>query len=228
MNVVVTGANRGIGLALVRGWLAKGASVVATARDVAKATELRALADTSGGKLEVLALDVSSDASCKAFGSAMTDRKIDVLINNAGIYGERSEKLEALSFDDMVHVFNTNTLGPLRVMQALAPALVKGAKTLHVTSLMGSIDDNTSGGSYGYRLSKAALNMAGKNLALELAGKKIVVLLVHPGWVQTDMGGRSAPVTPNDSATGIITLAEKSTMDDTGKFFTYDGRPLAW
>lgn len=225
MNVLITGANRGIGLALTRGWLERGASVYATTRDPASATELRALADDA--RLRIFGLDVTNDAQCKELATWLGDAKLDVLINNAGISGNGG-KLGELDFADTLRVIDTNALGALRVTRAVLPSIVKGATIVNITSLMGSIDDNGSGGAYAYRMSKAALNMAGKNLAHELGGKKVVVLSVHPGWVQTSMGGQSAPLTPDDSANGIIALTERATTENTGHFYNYDGRELPW
>ncbi|MEZ0314827.1 MAG: SDR family oxidoreductase, partial [Myxococcota bacterium] len=190
MAVVITGANRGIGLALVGTWLARGAEVIATARDVKLATELNAM--LANGKLRVLPLDVASDDSVKAFADAVGDATVDVLINNAGVSGGW-DTLADVSIDNILQVFNINAVGSLRVTRALLPRVPKRTgKLIHMTSQMGSIDDNTSGGAYAYRMSKAALNIASKSLAVDLSGRGIISVVVHPGWVQTEIGGRSA------------------------------------
>lgn len=226
MAVVVTGANRGIGLALARSFLERGVEVVATARKVSEAKDLNALG--SKGKLRVLQLDVSDDASVKAFAAELGDVSVDLLINNAGISGGW-DKLDDLSIDNVLSVFNTNAAGTLRVTKALLARVPKRTgKLVHITSQMGSIDDNSSGGSYAYRMSKAALNMASKSLSVDLAGKGIISIVVHPGWVQTDMGGRGAPVTADESAANIVKLIDRLTMEDTGKFFHAKGNELPW
>lgn len=226
MNVVITGANRGVGLALAKYWLERGAEVIATARKVNEAKELAALAGK--GKLRVLPLDVASDASVQAFAAELGDTAVDLLINNAGISGGW-DKLENLSVDNVRDVFNTNALGMLRVTLALLPRVPKRTgKLVHITSQMGSIDDNTSGGSYAYRMSKVAVNMASKSLAVDLAGRGIISVVVHPGWVQTDMGGKSAPTTTDESAANIGKLIDRLTMEDSGKFFHAKGQELPW
>ena len=226
MAVVITGANRGIGLALVGTWLARGAEVIATARDVKLATELNAM--LANGKLRVLPLDVASDASVTAFARAVGEVPVDVLINNAGISGGW-DTLADVSFENILNVFNVNAVGSLRVTRALLPQVPKRTgKLVHMTSQMGSIDDNTSGGAYAYRMSKAALNIASKSLAVDLSGRGIISVVVHPGWVQTDMGGRSAPVRPDEAAENITSLIERLTMDATGKFFHAKGHEIPW
>ena len=228
MNIVITGANRGVGLALTRAWLGLGATVYATARNVAEAQELFGLAQKHPKTLRVLALDVTSDVSVKAFASALGNTVVDVLVNNAGIIGERTNLTESRA-SDILHVFDTNAVGTLRVTQALlARVSKKTGKLINITSQMGSIADNTSGGSYAYRMSKAALNMANKSLSVDLANAGILSVVVHPGWVATDMGGHNAPTPPSQSAANIIALTERLTMNDTGKFFHADGRELPW
>ena len=226
MAVVITGANRGIGLAMVGTWLARGAEVIATARDVKVATELNAM--LANGKLRVLPLDVASDASVMAFADAVGETAVDVLVNNAGISGGW-DTLADVSIDNILQVFNTNAAGTMRVTKALLPQVPKRTgKLVHITSQMGSIEDNTSGGAYAYRMSKAALNIASKSLAVDLSGRGIISVVVHPGWVQTDMGGRSAPVRPDESAENIVRLIERLTMDGTGKFFHAKGHEIPW
>lgn len=226
MQVVITGANRGIGLALVGTWLARGAEVIATARDVKLATELNGM--LANGKLRVFPLDVGSDDSVKVFAEALGAATVDVLINNAGISGGW-DTLADVSIENILNVFNVNAVGSLRVTRALLPRVPKRTgKLVHMTSQMGSIDDNTSGGAYAYRMSKAALNMASKSLAVDLSGRGIISVVVHPGWVATDMGGRSAPTRPDESAENIVRLIERLTMDATGKFFHAKGHEIPW
>lgn len=222
MAVIITGANRGVGLALARAYAQRGGEVIATARDVKAAKELSAL------KLRVLPLDIASDDSVKEFAAAVGKTPVDLLINNAGISGGW-EKLDDMTIANVLNVFNTNAAGTLRVTQALLGNVVKKTgKLVHITSQMGSIDDNTSGGSYAYRMSKVALNMASKSLAIDLRGKGIISVVVHPGWVQTDMGGQSAPTTADESAANIVKVVDGLTLEQSGKFFHARGTEIAW
>lgn len=229
MNVAITGANRGIGLELTRQLLAKGATVYAGARRPEEATELKALGEGAKGGLVVAECDVSSDESVAKFTAAVGDAAIDLLINNAGVMG-KSGPVAKLDLDDALSTIAVNAVGALRVTKALLPAVAKseGKKILHVSSGMGSIGDNTSGGWYGYRMSKAALNMASRSLAMELKGQGIVSVVINPGWVQTDMGGPSASITVEESAKKIIARVEGLTMADTGKFLDYKGGTWEW
>lgn len=228
MHFVVTGANRGIGLEFVRQLAARGASVHCTARDPAGATELQALAAASEGRVRVHALDVTDDASVARFASALP-QAIDVLINNAG----RSAKklpLEELPFEEIFGAFDTNAMGPLRVTRALLPALRRGAtkKVLHISTQRASLTNNVEGDSYGYRMSKAALNMAVRSLAIDYRDEGIVNLLVHPGWVQTDMGGPQAPTPASESVERLLAFVDAATLEHSGRFFNYTGEELPW
>ncbi|MFO0751491.1 MAG: SDR family oxidoreductase [Myxococcota bacterium] len=215
MRVVITGANRGIGLELTRQYLARGAAVEATARHPDQAAALSAMAAV--GELRIHPLDVTDDASVKAFGRALGDDAVDVLINNAGIYGS-SDRLDRMDFAEMLRTLDTNAVGALRVTSALLDALRRGKakKVASITSGLGSIGDNTSGGSYGYRMSKAALNMAMRSLSVDLKKDGITVVAVNPGWVQTDMGGaRATPVA--ESAGNIIALLDRIGLAESGQ-----------
>ncbi len=221
MRVVITGGNRGIGLALARHYLEAKHSVHATARDVAKATALRSLASDL---LVVHPLDVRDDASCRALGQALGDAPVDLLINNAGVgraaSGDPGEILAA---------FDTNAVGPVRVTRALEKNVrAARGKVLFISSVLGSIGESSSGGMYAYRISKAALNMAGSILAHELRPAHVTAVLVHPGWVRTDMGGPSAPVPVDVAASNIAALAAKLTLADSGRFLNTDGSEIPW
>ncbi len=224
-SVLITGANRGIGLALTKELLLRGHSVTGTARKVEEATELRALATSP--KLDIFALDVGSNASCVALAASLTGRRIDVLVNNSGV--ANGAGLLDLNDDDFHRIMDINALGPLRVTRALL-ANLRSSKTriFHISSRMGSIGDGPEGAYYAYRMSKAALNMAGANLAHELRGDGITSILVHPGWVQTDMGGKNATLTPAASTNGIADLIESKGFESSGNFFNYDGQSLSW
>ena len=223
MTVLVTGANRGIGLEMVRQLEARGMNVIGTARNPDSAEELKATGAT------VLQLDVTDAASVAALGTALEGKKIDLLINNAGVGSQRAASLADYDFDKMMLTFDVNSIGPMRVTQALLPNLQAGQhKTVvSISSVMGSIERN-GGGAYGYRASKAALNMMNKSLSLELAEEGFTCVVVHPGWVRTRMGGEQAPVTPEQSVAGLLDVISGLSTDDNGKFYDYQGVEIPW
>ena len=225
MRYVVTGANRGIGLELVRQLLARGDTVHATARDPERAGDLAALTCPA---LHVHRVDVTDPASVESLARAI-DAPVDVLINNAGMNLPR-QKLGDLDLDATLQIYAVNAIGPLRVTHALLPHVRRGTgkKLVHVTSGMGSISDNGSGGSYGYRMSKAALNMMSKSLAIDLRSEGIVSFVINPGWVQTDLGGPSAPTPVADSASGILARIAEASLGTTGTFQNWKGGTYAW
>jgi NAD(P)-dependent dehydrogenase (short-subunit alcohol dehydrogenase family) len=223
MTALVTGANRGIGLELVRQLSARGYKVIGTARDPEEATELNAT-----GAL-VVPLDVTDSSSVRAMAQALEGQKIDLLINNAGIMGHNAKSFEETDFDKVITTFDVNSLGPMRVTQALLPNLLAGdGKTVvQISSTMGSIANN-SGGYYGYRSSKSALNMLNKSLALELAELGITSVVLHPGWVQTRLGGANAAITTQESVVGMIKVITGLGPEDNGRFLDYKGDELPW
>ena len=228
MHIVITGANRGIGLELTQLFLARGDSVHATARAPQNATALRALS-SKFSTLKVHELDVGDDVSTAQFGREIAGSPVDVLINNAGVGATWRGDVKNAAMDEMLSLFNVNALGALRVTKALLPNLEKSkGRVFHVSSRMGSIGDNTSGGAYSYRMSKAALNMAAVNLALELKPQGIASIVFHPGWVQTDMGGPSAPLSVHQSAASLVKQIDKLGLAQSGHFFSFDGEPIPW
>jgi NAD(P)-dependent dehydrogenase (short-subunit alcohol dehydrogenase family) len=229
MRSVVTGANRGIGLELTRQLLARGDQVEAGAREPSRAEALSQLAATADGRLRVHGLDIADDASVRSFALAVGALPLQLLINNAGVMGQRGAPLADLDIDSVVRTFSVNAVGPLRVTQALLPALRAGkAKVVNITSTMGSIADNRSGGSMDYRLSKAALNMLSRNLAHELAPDGITVISLHPGWVQTDMGGTRAPLPVEAAVRALLLVIDRLRPEDSGGFFNQRGQPFAF
>lgn len=223
MRVLVTGANRGIGLELARRYVARGDQVVGTVRDVAGATELA----TTGA--EVLPLDVADGASVRALAERLGGRPLDLVVNNAGL-GGAGPGIADLDIDRLLPYFAINALGPLRVAQAVLPNLRAGDRRhlVNVSTNMASIDDNRSGGHYGYRASKTALNMLSKTLALELAPEGFTVVAVHPGWVQTRMGGPHAPLPLADAVRDLIALFDRLEPSLSGRFVSRTGEPLTW
>ena len=217
-KVLITGANRGIGLELCRQLAARGDNVIAVCRNPNDALDALNVRIIEG-------VDVGSTGSVDLLRDQLDDERLDWLINNAGILSV--ESLDSLNFEAMVQQFKINALGPLRVTSALLPNLSQDARVGIITSRMGSIRDNTSGSYYGYRMSKAAVNMAGMSLARDLKDRGIAVALLHPGMVATDMtGGQGIPV--ERSASGLIQRMDSLEMADTGSFWHAEGERLPW
>jgi len=227
----VTGANRGIGLELVRQLHARGEVIEACARNPAGARELQALA---GDRVRLHRVDVTDAASVRGLADALGTAAVDLVFNVAGVYGGPRQSLrqmaEDLALDDVAHTFDINAIGALRVVVALLPHVRRGTakKLVHVTSGMGSITDNTSGGYYAYRMSKAALNMMSRSLAVDLRGEGIASYVINPGWVQTDMGGAAAPTPVAESVRGILREIDRATLADSGEFLNYKGNRYPW
>ncbi len=230
-SVLITGANRGMGLEWARQYARQGWTVYAACRDPDTADDLRAIAAAHEGTT-VRRLDVTDADSVAALAQALAGRPLDVLINNAGIYleGFESVGIEALSYEHWAQTFAVNTMGPVRVTAALLDPLGRGARPLVVaiSSHMGSIAEIDSPGSYFYRSSKAALNAVMKGISWELRPKGIGVLLLHPGWVRTRMGGPHATLTPEESVRRMRELVEGFELSQTGRFLRYDGTELPW
>lgn len=218
-TTVITGANRGIGLELARQTMARGDDVIAICRHVSP--ELKRL-----DARIVDGIDVGTDRSVRDLASLLAGVRIDTVINNAGILSRQS--LDDLDWDGMRAQFEVNALGPLRVTSALSPMLNHGSKVAIVTSRMGSITDNTSGGHYGYRMSKAAVNIAGVSLAHDLKSHGVAVILLHPGYVSTDMTHHSGTVQPDESARGLLQRIDELTLESSGEFRHMSGELLPW
>ncbi len=216
---VVTGANRGIGLELCRQAQARGEVVVAACRLASpELTEL--------GCHVVEGLDVTHHDVGELLDAALGDRQVDVLVCNAGVL--RRESLDALDLDGALLQFDVNALGPLRVVSALLTRLRRGSKIGLVSSRAGSIGDGPAGGLYGYRMSKAALNMAGANLAYELAPRGISVVVLHPGFVRTEMTGGAGTVDPTEAAAGLIARIDELDATTSGRFVHANGDAVPW
>ncbi len=219
VRAVVTGANRGIGLELTRQLVARGDEVIAACR--AASPELEATgAEIAEG------VDVANEAGVAALSRRIGGRRIDLLINNAGILTR--ETFDDLDYDRMRRQFEVNTLGPLRVTRALAGSLGDGSKVAIVSSRVGSLADNGSGGNYGYRISKAGVNMVGMNLWHDLHPQGIAVILLHPGYVDTEMTGHQGPIAPADAARGLIARIDESTPETGCEFRHAEGELLPW
>jgi len=229
-STLITGANRGIGLEFARQYLADGWRVYAACRDPDSAFELHPLADTSEHQLRIMALDVTNPAGIKAAATELDKQAIDLLLNNAGVMGPRSQTIGNVDYEAWARVLDANTMGPMRISEAFVENVARSDRKLIVTltSGMGSLADNTSGGSIAYRSSKAAVNMVMRSLAIDLAPRGITCVVVNPGWVQTDMGGPHAKITPVESVTKLRRLIDSLGPAQSGKFFNYDGREYPW
>lgn len=224
MTVLITGANRGIGLEFARQFTEKGYRVIGTARTPDEAHELHDL------DVRIVQLDVTDEDSLEAMAADLQGTAIDILINNAGIGGQFADKLTEVDIDKVARTVDVNSLGPMRVTSALYDNLHsgEGRTVIQITSIMGSIELNDRGGFYGYRMSKAALNMFNRSLSHELGDEGFICIVLHPGWVQTDMGGEQAPLTPEESIGGMIKVIEGLDVGDNGRFYDYTGKELPW
>ena len=218
-TALVTGSNRGIGLSLVKLLKARGNTVIAACRH--ETPELAAL-----GVEVASGVDVTSDESVNLLAEKLKGRRLDLLINNAGALSV--ERLESLDFSAIQRQMEVNAYGPLRVTQKLAALLARGSKVALITSRMGSIGDNGSGSYYGYRMSKAALNAAGKSLAIDLSARGVWVAILHPGMVKTDMTDGHGNVEPDEAARGLLARIDALSSENTGTFWHANGEVLPW
>lgn len=228
-RTLITGANRGLGLAFTRALLSRGDRVIAACRHPGKASALNALAGEYPGRLHVLPLDIADPRSLAQLARELplVCDGIDVLINNAGVLhsGERFGSVSPAHLEDS---FRVNAMGPLLLTQAVASQLVEGARVANVTSQMGSIGNVSRFGTPSYNISKAAQNMATALLKHALSARGIIVLALHPGWVQTEMGGSGATITAEQSVEGLLRVIGEATQADSGEFLDWQGTSLPW
>jgi len=226
---LVTGANRGLGLEFVRQLLARDARVVAACRQPGKATELNRLAGEHPGRLHVLPLEIAEPKSHAQLARELplTIDGIDLVVNNAGVL-HSGERFGSLGATHLLDSFRTNAMGPLLLTQALAPLLADGARVANISSQLGSIANTTRFGTPSYNISKAAQNMATVLLAHALAERGIVAVALHPGWVQTDMGGPDATITAQQSVQGLLQVIDALTPERSGSFIDWRGETLPW
>ncbi|MDX1918262.1 MAG: SDR family oxidoreductase [Candidatus Caenarcaniphilales bacterium] len=227
-TIFITGTSRGLGLEFCRQYLEAGDQVIGLTRKLS--TQLNQLKDKHPERLSIFEIDLADFTAFERVAEKFTTEAIDILINNAGIYGGEDQSLGKLDYEAWMQTLLVNTLAPLKLVEFLRPYLQASSskKVINITSLMGSIDDNKSGGYYIYRSSKAALNMVSKSLAVDLKADQITLIALHPGWVQTDMGGARAPLKPLESVSGMRKVIESATLDDSGKFLDYLGRVQPW
>lgn len=226
-NVAITGAGRGIAFELARQHVAKGDRVLAFARDPQRAEALIALAADSDGMLTVHAMDVGDDASVRAGVADTGNDPVDIVYNVAGMVGTIQPEFEAVDWTTFDETFNVHVKGPLRVLNAFLPRLGAGSKVINFSSQLAA-STWPYGGFHAYAASKAALGRMMRSIAADLKDRGIVIGIVHPGYVQTDMGGPDAEITPQESATGVRTLAENWTLERSGDFYKWNGEEHAW
>ncbi len=229
-SVLITSANRGLGLEFTAQYLAANWHVYAACRQPQSADRLQILARDKKDQIEILAMDVTSAPSIAQAAAVVGERAIDVLINSAGIMGKRGQRTGRIDYTSWAQVLDVNTMGPLRVTEAFADNVARSLRRLviTITSGLGSLADNTSGGAIPYRSSKAAVNMVMRSAAIDMASRGIACVLVNPGWVRTDMGGAGATLSPEESVAALRRLIETFGPAHSGKFLNYDGREYPW
>jgi len=229
-KVLITGANRGIGLELARQYASAGWRVHACCRQPERAVELNRVAAASAGRLSVHPLDVTSPVQIAALPAALGDEPLDLLINNAGIYGQDDASFGNTDVRAWLQAFHVNAIAPLKVMEALVEPVARSGRRVMacVSSKMGSMADNRSGGSYVYRSSKAALNAVVTSAAVDLRHRGVTVVALNPGWVKTDMGGPNAEITVAESVAALRTILDRLRPADSGRFIDVDGTTIPW
>jgi NAD(P)-dependent dehydrogenase (short-subunit alcohol dehydrogenase family) len=226
-TVFITGANRGIGLEMARQYGAEGWTVIATCRNPIAPGDLARIA----GDIRVHGLDVADHRQVDRLAGELAGTKIDLLINNAGVYGDRNSSHKDIDYADWEASFRINTMAPLKVSGAFLPLVAAGGGGMiaTVSSVLSSIAESSpNSASYAYRTSKAAVNMAMHVFAEEVRNQNVAVILLHPGWVQTDMGGAGAAIDAKTSVTGIRKILAGAGMKQSGRLFAYDGREIPW
>jgi NAD(P)-dependent dehydrogenase (short-subunit alcohol dehydrogenase family) len=223
-TVLITGANRGIGLAMASAFSEAGYSVIGTARRPDAATDLHRL------EVKVVQLDVTEPLSVSALAHQLEGVPIDILINNAGMVSREAAEFADVDVEKLLTEYQVNSLGPLRVTQALLPNIMAGKRKIvaNISSMMGSMELNTFGCCMGYRASKAALNSFTKTLAVDMSDDGIAFAMLHPGYVKTDMNSGAGNISTAESAAGLYTVIIGLDEADNGKFFNYDGKPMPW
>ena len=231
-TTLITGANRGIGLEFAKQYAAHGWRVFACTRNAEKSDDLNVLATKQPGQITVHTLDVEDHAQIDELARSLSGESIDLLINNAGIYAEshHSGVFTSANYEAWARTFLVNTMATLKMTQAFTSQILRSSqkKMVTISSKMGSIADNTGGGSYMYRSSKAAVNMVVKTLAVDLKPSGLIAAALHPGWVQTAMGGPNALISTTKSVSGMRRVIDGLTLADSGRFIAYDGQTIPW
>lgn len=230
MKVLITGASRGIGLEMVRYGMDQGWDVLACCRNPQQAEKLLSMAQLSNGRVSVYLADMSELATLQALAYELRHEAIDILINNAGVYGSDKNRFGQVDVYDWVETFKVNSIAPMKMSELFVEQLAMGQSKVIacLSSKMASMDDNSSGGSYIYRSSKAALNAVVKSLSIDLADKAIKCVALHPGWVKTNMGGPNAEISTKESVTKIFEILLVLKAKDSGRFIDIDGSDIPW
>ena len=230
MNILITGANRGIGLAMVRYSMEQGWRVFACCRNPHNAENLFNIAKLSNGQISVHIADMQELSTLQALSYELRNDAIDILVNNAGIYGSDKNTFGAVDVTSWLQAFQVNTIAPLKMVEAFTEQLLMSKRKLVVcmSSKMGSMEDNGYGSSYIYRSSKAALNAVVKSLSIDLKAQGITSVVFHPGWVKTEMGGPNAEISASESVTQLFSQLSTLTIADSGRFIDIDGGDIPW
>jgi NAD(P)-dependent dehydrogenase (short-subunit alcohol dehydrogenase family) len=228
-NYFITGTNRGLGLEFVSQLAKRGETVFATCRDLKNASQLVDLSNDNKN-VHLIEMDVAENSSRERGLERIQDEVIDVVINNAGIYGPRNANFGELKEDDWSNVFQTNVIAPLLLTQLIIERVRNSSikKLIFLTSKMGSIEDNQGGGAYIYRSSKSALNAAVKSVSIDLRSQGFIAAMLHPGWVRTDMGGPNGLIDTQTSVQGMVSVIDTLTAEQSGGFLNYDGQVIPW
>ena len=230
-TTLITGANRGIGLEFSRQFAEDGWCVLACSRNLEKSDALNELAAEYPEQITLYTLDVTDHGQIKKLSKSLANKPIDLLINNAGVFPDINERIFGQTdYDAWTHAFLVNAMAPLRMAEEFITQITRSNKKIIVTitSKMGSVADNGRGGSYIYRSSKSAVNMVVKSIAIDLKSNGIISVLLHPGWVRTDMGGPSGLISVEQSVSGMLSVIREVTSTDSGKFIAYDGQIIPW
>lgn len=230
MRFLITAANRGLGLEFATQLLERGDEVICTARQPSESRELQALVERFADTARLIQLDVTDPTSVAQLAEALDGERVDILINNAGRLSRGGGPQQGFDYEEISKDFEVNVVGTLRVTEACLPMLKRSdtPRIVNISSKMGSIGDNTSGGTYAYRMAKAALNMATRSLAKDLADEGVVAVVFHPGWVKTRMGGPNALITAEQSISGMLETIDALDADHTGRFYEWSGGEVQW
>lgn len=230
-TTLITGANRGIGLEFSRQLAEDGWCVLACSRDLEKSDALNKLAAEYPERITLYALDVTDHGQIEKLSQTLANKPIDLLINNAGVFPDINDRsFGQTDYDSWAHAFLVNTMAPLKMAEEFIDQVTQSSRKtiVTITSKMGSVADNGRGGSYIYRSSKSAVNMVIKSIAIDLKSNDIISVLLHPGWVRTDMGGPSGLISVEQSVSGMLSVIREVTSADSGKFIAYDGQIIPW
>ena len=229
-NILITGANRGLGLGLVKKFLKNNEKVICTTRNISKSKELILCKEKYNDNLEICELDLLDKDSPNILSNFLGNETIDLFINNAGVIGHSAQHFKSVSLNHWLDVLKVNLIAPLLITQSIIKNIEKSSerKIYFISSKVGSIEDNKSGGMYIYRSSKTALNQVVKSLSIDLKPLDISVISLHPGWVRTEMGGPNALISVEESVNGMVDVISNTSIINSGQFINYDGTRLPW